>query len=420
MLLGPMVGVASAVAGVAAGTRLPVGARSVGSGTWGKAKEVPGTAALNTDGNAATASVSCASAGNCSAGGSYKDSSGHVQAFVVSQVNGTWGKANEVPGTAALNQGGNAGVSSVSCASAGNCSAGGQYKDSSGHLQAFVVSQVNGIWGKAKEVPGTAALNQGGNAGVSSVSCASAGNCSAGGSYGGFQDFVVSQVNGTWGKAKEVPGTAALNQNGNASITSVSCGSAGNCSAGGTVTGNGAIQAFVVSQAGGTWGKAKVVPGTAALNQDGNASTTAISCASAGNCSLGGFYADSSFHGRAFVVSQVHGTWGKAKQVPGFAALDQGPSGTLGEVGGISCTSAGNCSAGGNYIDSSGHSQAFVVSQVHGTWGKAKEVPGTAALNEGGNAAINSVSCGSAGNCSAGGFYKDSSGHQQAFVVSQT
>jgi len=425
VLLGLAVGVASATG--AAGPGPATGTRALSGATWGMAKEVPGTAALNKGGNASINSVSCASAGNCSAGGQYKDSSGHLQAFVVSQVHGVWGKAEEVPGTAALNQGGNGGVGSVSCASAGNCSAGGGYAVNSGGVQAlqvFVVSQVHGIWGKAKQVPGTAALNQGGFGVFAGVSCGSPGNCSAGGDYvdgsGGFQVFVVSQVHGIWGKAKEVPGTAALNPNGNASITAVSCGSAGNCSTGGTVTGNSAIQAFVVSQVNGTWGKAEVVPGTAALNKDGNASTTAISCASAGNCSLGGFYADSSFHGRAFVVSQVHGIWGKAKQVPGFAALDQGSSGSLGEVGGVSCASAGNCSAGGNYVDSSGHSQAFVVSQVHGIWGKAKEVPGTAGLNQGGNASITAVSCASAGNCSAGGFYKDSSGHQQAFVVSQT
>ena len=113
----------------------------------------------------------------------------------------------------------------------------------------------------------------------------------------------------------------------------------------------------------------------------------------------------------------VSGTWGTAKEVPGTAALNQGGNA---EIGSVSCASAGNCSAGGSYKDSSGHQQAFVVSQVHGTWGKAKEVPGTAALNQGGNAAITPVSCGSAGSCSAGGFYKDSSGHQQAFVVSQT
>jgi len=37
-----------------------------------------------------------------------------------------------------------------------------------------------------------------------------------------------------------------------------------------------------------------------------------------------------------------------------------------------------------------------------------------------GNAEVTSVSCASAGNCSAGGYYADNSGHPQAFAVSQT
>jgi hypothetical protein len=83
--------------------------------------------------------------GHCSAGGEYADSSGYFQAFVVSQVDGAWGTASEVPGTAALNQGGLVGSApSVSCASAGNCTAGGGYTDSSDGDQAFVVSQVHG------------------------------------------------------------------------------------------------------------------------------------------------------------------------------------------------------------------------------------------------------------------------------------
>jgi hypothetical protein len=46
-------------------------------------------------------------------------------------------------------------------------------------------------------------------------------------------------------------------------------------------------------------------------------------------------------------------------------------------------------------------------------------VPGTAALNAGGLAAIHSLSCAAARGCAAGGLYKDDSGHQQAFVVSK-
>jgi hypothetical protein len=56
-------------------------------------------------------------------------------------LGGTWHTAQKVPGTAALNQRGNAGVTSMSCPSAGNCSAGGTYTDSSRHMQAFVVSK---------------------------------------------------------------------------------------------------------------------------------------------------------------------------------------------------------------------------------------------------------------------------------------
>jgi hypothetical protein len=137
---------AAALAGTVMLASSPAWARTqaaaAGSGaTWEKAEEVPGSAALNADGLAGVASVSCASAGDCSAGGEYYDSSSHYQAFVVSQADGAWGKAKEVPGTATLNKGGDAQISSVSCASPGECSAGGAYEDTSSHLQAFVDSQ---------------------------------------------------------------------------------------------------------------------------------------------------------------------------------------------------------------------------------------------------------------------------------------
>src|SRR6266851_4097114 len=352
---------------VAAGTRMPAGGRAAAvGGTWHTAQKVPGLATLNKGGEAQVQSVSCASAGNCSAGGYYTDGSGRHQVFVVSQVNGTWHTAIEVPGTAALNTGGNANIS-LSCASAGNCSAGGYYTtDSSGHTEAFVVSQVNGIWRTATEVPGTAALNQRGDAGVTSVSCTSAGNCSAGGLYGSSsfasKPFVVSEVNGTWHNAIAVPGVAALDPHGyGAYVSSVSCGSAGNCNAGGSYHDrSGNQQVFVISQVNDTWHTAREVPGTAALNTGGSAYVYSVSCASAGNCSAGGTYTDSSKRMQAFAVSQMNGTWRTAIEVPGTAALNTGGTAF---VESVSCTSPGNCSAGGGYTGSSGHRQAFVVTE---------------------------------------------------------
>jgi len=133
-----LVTAASAAAGMPA---VPGVRAAVLGGKWGTAIEVPGTAALNAGGSAAVYEVSCASAGNCSAGGQHKDSARHFQAFVAGEVNGVWGTAKEVPGTAALNVGGNAGVNSVSCAAAGVCSAGGYYTDSANHQQAFVAGE---------------------------------------------------------------------------------------------------------------------------------------------------------------------------------------------------------------------------------------------------------------------------------------
>jgi hypothetical protein len=134
-----------------------------------------------------------------------------------------WGSAEEIPGVA--NLGAYAELRSISCGSSGNCAAGGDISDGAGHYQAFVVNQVNGSWGNAQEVPGIATIVAGSPFGarVTSISCASAGNCAAGG-YAGVQAFVVDEVNRTWGSAEKVPGIAALSTGpGTAWVTSISC-----------------------------------------------------------------------------------------------------------------------------------------------------------------------------------------------------
>ena len=101
-LLGPAVGVASAAGG--GGSRNAPGCWQPGClrRYLGTAIKVPGTAALNTHGAAAVRSVSCGSAGTCSAGGSNLDSSDRFyRPFVAGEVNGTWGTAEEVPGSGA-------------------------------------------------------------------------------------------------------------------------------------------------------------------------------------------------------------------------------------------------------------------------------------------------------------------------------
>ena len=104
------------------------------------------------------------------------------------------------------------------------------------------------------------------------------------------------------------------------------------------------------------------------------------------------------------MVSEVGGIWQQARQVPGVAALSQGRGG---RVAAVSCAVSGYCAAGGFYVTAAGGRQAFVVSEARGRWGTAAEVPGTAWLNKGGDAALAAVSCPSAGNCAAGGHYEE-------------
>ena len=420
-----------ALAGAAAGCGQPAAVRAAGAqgvaiGSWGKAIAVPGLAALNTGGDASVTTVSCASAGNCAAGGDYAGHRGveRDQGFVADERNGRWGTAVEVPGLGALNTGEDAEVNSASCGSAGNCAAGGDY--SSAHSQqGFVAVERNGRWGKATEVPGLGVLNTGREAEVDEVSCGSAGNCVAAGYYShgqiGRRGFVAVEQNGRWGIAIEVPGLAALDKDGYSDVTSVSCASAGNCAAGGYYTFHGGDQgSFVASERNGRWATAIQVPGLGALNMGQDAGVSEVSCASAGNCTAVGGYADRHDHGRGFVAAERNGRWGTAIEVPGPAALNKARNAGLGEV---SCASAGSCAAGGDYVGRvvgprSHGLHGFVTVERNGRWGTAIPVPGVAALNKGrGKTEVLTVSCASAGNCAAGGYYFDRPEHHTWFVA---
>jgi hypothetical protein len=454
------------------------------AGTWGNAQPLPGIAALNASAqtvSAAVRSLSCASPGNCAAGGYYTDRAGHQQAFVASEISGTWHQAIEVPGTAALNTGGRAWVEAVSCSPSGYCAAGGFYSGPGVNTQAFVVTGVDGSWGAAREVPGTAGLNRGGLASVNDVSCPSAGNCVAGGSYQDAatygQAFVVSEHDGTWQDARQVPGTASAPfSSRDPEIDSLSCPSAGNCDASGGI--DSPQTAFVVSEQNGRWQRAELVPGLDALNTGSWAGIADVSCPSAGDCGAGGVYLHLGRRGvpgyHAFAVSEVNGTWGRAREVTGFAAfhghdpgitsLSCGSPGNCSAIGAsgsrdqasnqafvvsehdgtwgepelapgipvlsapqgfvqfnvISCPAPGDCSAGGSYDGYDHHEHAFVIGETDGTWQTAEQVPGLMALDEGGAAGVEALSCAAAGQCSAGGlFYRQNSSRERLFVVSE-
>jgi hypothetical protein len=228
---------------------------------------------------------------------------------------------------------------------------------------------------------------------------------------------VAVDRNSRWGRAVEVPGLAALDKDGYSGVGSVSCTSASCCAVGGFYTFGGGDQgAFVASERNGRWDRATGVPGLGALNTSGDAGVGSVSCVPAGNCAAAGSYSDRHGNGQGFVADQRNGHWGKAIEVPGLGDLNKrGDAAVLS----VSCGSAGNCASGGIYDEQTDvRGQGFVAIERNGHWSKAVQVPGLAALNTGGGVTeVVTVSCASAGSCAAGGYYFDHPGHHQWFVA---
>jgi hypothetical protein len=376
-------------------------------GVWGAAQQVPAVAALNAGDFATFHAVSCASPGNCGGSGTFQDAGGTSHSFVVTETGGTWTGAKEVPGslpaggkfsevltescpavgrctiggdmvlsdgsdiayvdsqapshawgTAKLipglpSTGFAENVQSLSCRSPGNCAAGGYLQNRTGLAvaNAWVASEVNGLWHPVKKV--AVALNKGREAFAQQVSCGSPGNCVAVGYYSPAinqtRGFIEAEKNGTWQPLISLPGLGVLN--------AVSCASAGNCTAGGYAASGTTSRAIVMTEKNGKWTSPAGLPGMAALDTSHGGLVSSLSCVSAGNCVAAGNYGNNGAS-QVWVAGQRGGVWGNAAPVPGLNALNAGK--TAG-VGGLSCAALGSCAMVGFYSDGSNAPQPWMV-----------------------------------------------------------
>ena len=374
-----MVAAAGAGALAAGMVTAATGATAAGAAATVAGVEAPLPANAGSNPGAGLNSLSCASAGNCTTVGSYVNSSGHRQGLLLTQTAGTWATGVEavLPANAEPNDPG-AVLDSVSCASAGNCTVVGTYSDSSGNPQGLLLTQTAGTWATGVEaaLPANAGTDPGEGAVLGSVSCASAGNCTATGTYsdssGNRQGLLLTQTAGTWASGVE----AALPANG-------------------------------VSSPG---------PGTV---------VSSVSCASAGNCTAAGSYPDtysasgSTSSSQGLLLTQTAGTWATGVEAPLPANAVSGPDPYLG-LRSLSCASAGNCTVVGTYSDSSGGTRGLLLTQTAGTWATGVEAPLPANAGSNPGAGLDSVSCASAGDCTTVGSYLDSSGSHQGLLLTQT
>jgi hypothetical protein len=373
--------------------------------------------------------LSCASAGNCSAGGAYSDRAGNVQGLVLSEVKGVWKAPTRLLPPARANADPSLTINSLSCASAGNCAAVGSFEDTHTNGQSFVASEVGGVWKRVQEVtlPSGASTSVQ-NSEVHSVVCWSPGNCSAVGSYlddtlptGRAEGLEVNEVRGVWGRAQETKVPADANVNPYVAINQVACTHAGNCVAVGSyIRDDNATGGLMIAEDSGAWkgATAVVLPGNASAYP--SAALSEVTCVSTNNCTAIGTYTNVTGQAEGMSVSETRATWARALAMTMPSGAAANPHTFFYGYGGLACPSIGNCSAGGQYLVGTSTYEGFLINEVNGTWQAATEMAlPVGAQMAGKNGGVVAVSCRSVGNCSAGAAYLDGSSEYQALVVNE-
>jgi hypothetical protein len=273
-------------------------------------------------------------------------------------------------------------LSSISCFSATNCTAVGSAL--SGSSSATLAEHWDGSAWSLESIPSPTGDNVG-TVNMTGVSCPTATDCTAVGWYynlnGSAQYPIVDQWNGTaWTQQTvEVRST-------HLELRSVSCHTADSC----TATSNGTL---ALHWNGTAW-RTETVSYPAGT---GAQSLAGISCASDTDClAVGG--AETSAGTWQTVASQRAGlTWSGSSPV--------NPSSTFNSLDGVSCRTVTDCVAVGQQ-DNAQYTEFPLAESWNGSTWSAETTPSPANAN---GAVLESVSCPLANNCTAVGYYTNSS-----------
>ena len=118
------------------------------NGTWDKAEPVPGLAAIDRD-MASDNALSCGSPGNCVIAGSCDNEKQYPPGLRRHPGQGVWGRVLTFPAIAAAATQG-AGIGTLSCRPGGTCTGTGTWYNSGIVPHVFAISQTRGTWGAAR------------------------------------------------------------------------------------------------------------------------------------------------------------------------------------------------------------------------------------------------------------------------------
>jgi len=321
-------------------------------------------------------------------------------------------------------------VEQVACSSAKECAA----------LGGWLYTEQGGKW-KARTAPSLALA---GSANLRSLACSTPGRCESVGTAGPQHVVHVSESGRLWkpGAVALPPDAAAIDppSGPQPSLGSVSCFPTAGCVAvGGYDASDQTTHPLLVRMSGGTWhaGSTAQLPANAATSPGpdfpgAGGGLSLVDCQNAGNCSAVGTYvnADASDTDYPWVLDESGGHWaqGAEAQLPADASalgdLENGPSPFFGFTG-LSCPSAGNCTAVGGYEDKTGAEEGLLLTERSGVWSHGIKAP----LPRNGipntepnefNTPLTSVSCAAPNDCAAvGWFVIDPSGTRHGLLLSE-
>jgi len=355
------------------------------SGTFAPATELPGSGTVSggfPDAFADTVnSLSCSAAGDCqlsgsdAAGGFVDTESGGSWATTPS----------DFVTSPTVYLGTNAHADVISCPKAGNCAVIGSYVTASRTEDLFYAQETSGVWGADANMSGLEALAPAGGLSVDSFQCSSVGVCTIFGTYlgsGGVdQLFYDIERNGVWQAPQTVTGLPAVTKGPlpyffyGPSWTRVSCGNAANCvGVGLDTTSSMTTTPFMVTEVKGVWSVDLSEPGS---TLSGTPELTDVSCPSPGDCVAMGRHLAAGNAEQVFTVSEVGGTWGAAELLPSLTSLSTatGPL-KAAYVEGLTCRTENACAVTGQVNLKNQSSEPFVMSRIDGTWKPATLLPG--------------------------------------------
>jgi hypothetical protein len=323
-------------------------------------------------------------------GSSYDDSAGGFFGLLLTETAGHWATAVETtPWGSNLH--------SVSCASAGNCTAVGV---------AQLFTQEAGQWAPGVYASSIAPAEPVSD--VTAVSCAPDGSCSTVGYdyYDDGRDFypgppvLLSKEHGTWRRIDPVmPGN---NPGEGINLSSVSCVSGGNCTVGGQysvgIDSDQGGHGVLLTEKAGEWqtGVMALPPKNATDPYWANyVDLNGISCAAPEGCvAIGQYAASVDYPDRPTLLTEKAGKWRRGVEV----SLPRDANGPAAFLSAVSCASPGNCTVVGGYRG--GEDQyGLLLTEIAGRWAQGVSAP----RFTGSFGSVLSVSCVSPGNCGAAG-----------------